>query len=232
VKDCRGWLVDGTSALLHLSRTQLSSEPYLNTSLFNIEDFRYADPKAGAFGAKRALLDPKNRELCIFEDSKTTTELRIKVEGASEKEVLKVTRRWTYEDLVQQTYHILEQIEDRQIQIMASPTIGLHFTPQEKLLGFGFMDIVDGQNILLPRVATLKKSGWGWVDFTRSIKAIALLGKGFGDMIQSAEDSNKLSDDIPRSQENVKPSYNIKKKPPSLRKLHKDKIQNIQQQAI
>jgi hypothetical protein len=192
VKDRRGWLVDGTSALLHLSLTQLSSEPYSDMGLFDIEDFRYADPKAGAFGAKRALLDPKNRELCIFEDSKTTTELKISTEGASEQEVRKVTSRWTYEDLVRQAYHILEQIEDRQLQMMASPTIDLHFTPREKLLGFGFMDIVDGQNILLPRVATLKKSGWGWVDFTRSIKAIALLGKGFRDMIQPAEGANKL----------------------------------------
>jgi hypothetical protein len=96
---------------------------------------------------------------------------------------------------VQQTYHILEQIEDRQLQMMTSPNIGLHLMPREKLLGFGFMDIGDGQNILLPRVATLKKSGWGWVDFTRSIKAIALLGKGFGDMIQPAGESNKLCKD-------------------------------------
>lgn len=192
VKDRRSWLVDGASALLHLTRTQLSSEPYASTGLLDIGKFRYADPKAGASGAKQALLDPQNREICIFEDSKTTTELKITVEGATEQETRKVTNRWTYGDLVQQTYHILEQIEDRQIQMLASPSINLHVSPREKLLGYGFMDIVDGRNILLPRVATLKRSGWGWVDFTRSIKAIALLGKGFGDMIAPTGETTRL----------------------------------------
>ncbi|KAE9374285.1 hypothetical protein N431DRAFT_556628 [Stipitochalara longipes BDJ] len=192
VKDRRGWLVDGTSALLHLSRTKLSSSPYSDSRLFKLENFQHADPKAGLSGARKALLDPRNRELLLFEDSKTTTELKINTDGTSEQQMRKVTERWTYEDLVKETYHILEQIQDRQGQVINSPAIGLPFPGREKLLGFGFMDIVDGQNILLPRVATLKKSGWGWVDFTRSMNAIALLGKGFGDMIQPAEGSNKL----------------------------------------
>jgi hypothetical protein len=192
VKDRRGWLVDGASALLHLSRTQLSSSPYSESRLFNLEDFHHADPKAGPSVSRRVLLDPQNRGLLLFEDSKTTTELTTTTEGASEQRVRKTTRTWTYEDLVQQTYHILEQIEDRQLQMMSFSPIDLTLKAREKLFGFGFMDIVDGQNILLPRVATLEKSGWGWVDFIRSIKAIALLGKGFGDIIQPAENSNKL----------------------------------------
>lgn len=53
------------------------------------------------------------------------------------------------------------------------------------------MDIVDGQNNLLPRVATLRSSGRGWVDFTRSINAITLLGRGFGELIQPFKDSNE-----------------------------------------
>ncbi|KAN0096737.1 hypothetical protein V8E51_015542 [Hyaloscypha variabilis] len=189
-QDRRGWLIDGASALLHLSRTQLSSSPYSESGLFNLEDFHYADPKAGPLGAKKALLDGENRALLLFEKSKTTTEMKISIQGAVEEQVRKVTKRWMYEDLVQQTYHILEQVQDRQLQMMT--TIDMPFVAREKLLGFGFMDIVDGRSILFPRVATLKNGGRGWVDFTRSIKAIALLGSGFGDMIQPAEKANKL----------------------------------------
>ncbi|TVY57318.1 hypothetical protein LCER1_G003361 [Lachnellula cervina] len=51
---------------------------------------------------------------------------------------------------------------------------------------------INGHNDLLPRVAILKSSGRGWVDFTRSIRAIILLGKGFGEIIKPSKDSNKL----------------------------------------
>src|SRR6266536_4767958 len=137
-------------------------------------------------------MDPKNRELLIFEDDEILTESKSSIGGATEQQVRKTTRRWTYRDLVRQTYHILEQIHDYQVKIMTSSALGIRFTDRDKLIGFGFMDIVDGQNDLHPRVATLKPSGRGWVDFTRSIRAITLLGKGFGDIIRPAKDSNKL----------------------------------------
>jgi hypothetical protein len=132
-----------------------------------LEDFQHADPRGGLFAAKRALLNSKNRSLLLSED-------------------------WTYQDLVESTYHILEQIQDNQVRMMSTSAINLRFTPRDKLLGFGFRDIVKGQNILYPRVATLKPSGRGWVDFTRGINAITLIGKGFGELIRPAKDSNTL----------------------------------------
>src|SRR5580700_10714662 len=48
VGDRRGWLVDGASALLHLTRTQLALSPYSDSDLFKIEDFHHADPIGGA----------------------------------------------------------------------------------------------------------------------------------------------------------------------------------------
>jgi hypothetical protein len=188
VRDRRGWLVDGTSALLHLTRTQLSSSPYSESEFFDLDDFRYANPQDGASGAKKALLDPRNRKLILLQDTKTSIVRTTSKEGVSEI-LREETTRWTYEDLVQETYHILEQIEDRQAN---SPSMGLGFMAREKLLGFGFMDIVNGQNILLPRVAKLNKGGWGWVDFIRSTNTITLLGKGFGELIRSAQESNQL----------------------------------------
>ena len=188
----RGWLVDGVNALLHLTRTQLSSSPYSESKLLKIEDFNYGDPLGGASAAKNTLLDQTNRDLLLFETTEVCTESKASVGAVAGEQIRKITKRWTYEDLVQQTYHLLEQIEDYQVKMMSSATIGLRFTDREKLIGFGFMDIVDGQNILLPRVATLKRSGRGWVDFIRSIQAVTLLGKGFGELIRPTKSSNKL----------------------------------------
>ncbi|KAG0645258.1 hypothetical protein D0Z07_8889 [Hyphodiscus hymeniophilus] len=142
VQDRRGWMVDGASALLHLTRTQLTSSPYSDSEVLKIEEFDHANPRDGSSAAKKTLLSPKNRGLLLSED-------------------------WTYQDLVESTYHILEQIQDNQGHC-------------------------EGQNILYPRVATLKASGRGWVDLIRSINAITLIGKGFGEIIRPAQDSNKL----------------------------------------
>ncbi|TVY48628.1 hypothetical protein LOCC1_G003111 [Lachnellula occidentalis] len=191
-KDRRGWLVDSASALLHLTRTQLSSSPYSDSDLFRLEDFNHADPTNGVHAAKKALMDSKNRNIVIFEDVETSTESKASSGIAGSEQVRKKATRWTYEDLVRQTYHTLEQIHDYQTKMMASPALGLRFTDREKLIGFGFKGIVDGHNDLLPRVAILKASGRGWVDFTRSIRAIILLGKGFGEIIKPSKDSNTL----------------------------------------
>jgi hypothetical protein len=145
----------------------------------------------GASGAKKPLLDPRNRKLMLLQDTKISTVRKTSKEGISEI-LREETTRWTYEDLVQETYHILEQIEDRQTQMIISPSMGLGFMARGELLGFGFMDIVNGQNILRPRVAKLNKSGWGWVDFIRSTHTITLLGKGFGELIRQAQELNQL----------------------------------------
>jgi len=191
IKDRRGWLVDGPSALLHIVRTQLSSSPYRSSPLFQIEDFRHADPRNGADAAQLALTDARNMEMAIFEDVERWSEST--AAGQAEKEdSKKKTTKWRFRDLVRQTWHILEQIHDHQTKMLSSPGMGLRFTDRDKLEGFGFMDIVSGQNPLRPRVSVLKSSGRGWVDFTRSIGAISLLGRGFGDLIIPALDANKL----------------------------------------
>ena len=191
VRDRRGWLVDGASALLHIVRTQLSSSPYCSSPLFKLENFRHADSKNGADAAQIALTDVRNMEIVIFEDVEIWSELTI-TGSAKEEETKQKTKKWCFQDLVRQTWHILEQIHDHQTRIWASPGIGLRFTDRDKLEGFGFMDIVSGQNPLRPRVSILKPSGRGWVDFTRSIGAINLLGRGFGELIKPAQHCDNL----------------------------------------
>jgi hypothetical protein len=190
--DRRGWLIDGSSALLHITRTQLGSSPYSESDLFDIDKFKHANPTGGALAAKKVLLDSGNRALVIFEEVETSVESKAGIGEGAAAEIKTKTTRWTYQDLVRQTYHILEQIHDYETKIMTSQSSCLRFTDREKLTGFAFMDIVDVQNDLRPRMATLKPSGRGWVDLTRSIRAITLLGKGFGEIIKPSINSNPL----------------------------------------
>jgi hypothetical protein len=190
--DRRGWLVDGASALLHITRTQLCSSPYSDSELFEIDNFQHADPRGGLKASRKALMDSGNRSLVIFEEVETSVESKAGVGEEGKAEVKTKTTRWTYQDLVRQTYHILEQLHDYEARMSTSPAISLRFTDREKLTGFAFMDIVDGQNDLRPRAVILKSSGRGWVDFTRSIRAFSLFAKGFGDIIRPSCEANQL----------------------------------------
>jgi hypothetical protein len=148
------------SATLNIARTQLSSSPYCSSPLFKIEAFHHADPKNGADAAQVALTDVKNREIVIFEDVEYWSELTA-AEQVKKEETKRKTRKWCFQDLLRQTWHILQQIHDHQTRMLTSPGIGLRFTDRDKLEGFGFMDIVMGQNPLRPRVSYLKLSGRG-----------------------------------------------------------------------
>ncbi|MCJ1466973.1 hypothetical protein MMC07_005595 [Pseudocyphellaria aurata] len=194
IEDCRGWLVDGASALLHLTRSQLSCLSYC--AKVKLSGFHHADLQGGADAAMAVLMDPGNRQLVITEEIDTWEEETTSERGGIEKhETKKKITNWCFEKLVRQTWSILEQIHDHQIRLLASPGIGLRGTDRDKLEGFGFQDIVMGENPLRPRVAILKSSGRGWVDFIKGVCAITLLGRGFGELIRptDAESDNLCS---------------------------------------
>lgn len=180
-KDRTGWLVDGASALLHLSRAKLSQKPYKSSCLLKLDQFLHADPHGGADAAEVALRQSRNLDLPIFETSETWTETHDQADTRTPATKRKTTT-WRFRDLVRETWHILEQVHDSQNK--SSPNIELRGTCRDKLEGFEFMDIVKEKSPLVPKVAVLEASGKGWVDFTRSIRATNLLGQGFGQLIR------------------------------------------------
>lgn len=199
MRDRRGWLVDGASALLHLTCTQLSTVWSYKSQLFKLEDFHYADLSSDSSAAASALLDPHNRKLPIFEEVETWKEVTTTLgdpamnsNSVRKEEHKEKKTEWCYQDLVRQTYHILELMHDYQVKALTSPVTNLRLTDRDKLEGFAFMDIVDSTSAIRPRVAILNPSGKGWVDFTRSICAVTLLAKGFGELIKVASNSNRL----------------------------------------
>lgn len=56
--------------------------------------------------------------------------------------------------------------------------------PRRHLEGWDFKHLVTDGDPLFARVAALNAMGKGWVDFIRSIHAVALLGRGFGELIR------------------------------------------------
>jgi nucleoside phosphorylase len=57
---------------------------------------------------------------------------------------------------------------------------------RQYLEGWDFKDMATFEDPLYPRVCQLGAKGKSWVDFTRSICAVTLFGRGFGEIIQPA----------------------------------------------
>ncbi|KAH6869157.1 hypothetical protein B0T10DRAFT_418901 [Thelonectria olida] len=165
-KDKRGWLANGTSALLHLVRTSLdhySKDDFSDSFLF--DPSRMKDPSEHKpNSASRILSNLNNRELVIYP-------------GRSERGY------YLFEDLVEQHYSILEQIMDHHRNVAGQNGVNLKLRVRKHLEGWDFVELATDHDPC-PRVATLQALGYGWVDFIRSIGAITLFGCGFGDIIR------------------------------------------------
>lgn len=190
--------VDGASALLHLACTRLSRHP---SSFFDPEEFKFAVPGQRSSAAMAALLDPANRMLVLDEDIELSGVITITTEedpvtGATstsrKREEKHTIKRTLFQDLVQEFYYKLECLHERENTCLASSSYQLRGTDRERLEGFAYMDLVDGPKVILPRELYLKPSGAGWVAFTKSIRAVTLLARGFGDIIRPTEDSDKV----------------------------------------
>jgi hypothetical protein len=196
VEDRRGWLVDGASAVLHLSRTQLSHHysPHSGNPNLNLEEFHHANSAGGAETAVFALINDLNLNLVIDVDPPEISTEETTRDGRTTQEVRKIVKKVLFHQLAKRNLNLFELMGDYQKMLMESEGINLRGTDREKLEGWDFLDLVSGESSLKPRVTYLKSSGRGWVDFTRRIHTINLLGRGFGPLIQPADDAFVLCD--------------------------------------
>lgn len=104
--------------------------------------------------------------------------------------VLNHTRRIKYyyfKDRVLDIYYIMEKIVDHLNDLRSENGVGFRFrgTPRNLLQGFDFQDLATCDTPLKPHAVKLKlhDSGRGWTDLARSLQAITLFGKGFGELI-------------------------------------------------
>ncbi|KAK6497564.1 hypothetical protein TWF481_011971 [Arthrobotrys musiformis] len=171
-EDKRGWLINGSSALLHLVRRSLNYESTDEfSSEFCFEEGCIKEPieKHKASSAIKVFLSEDN--------------MKQKIYPKGEEDFFRV------KDRVEELYDILEQTIDHQIFITERGFMNPKLRARKYLEGWDFNDLATLQDPIYPRVATLQTIGKGWVDFTRSINAVTLFGRGFGEIIKPTDAS-------------------------------------------
>lgn len=93
----------------------------------------------------------------------------------------------TVEDRVMELFESLEKLIDYEAHGKASAK-GVNMKPRIRshLQGWDFRDAATNRDPLYLRVATPPSSGRTWVNFVTSIRAVTLLGRGFGQLIKPA----------------------------------------------
>jgi hypothetical protein len=201
----RGWLVNGTSALLHLVRAWLSfaaKDKFSSRFLFDPAKLMNGINHHNPDSAIDVLINASNMALPIypgsnelFEEEETKWKMGEGSTHSAEQnweqnteaeESLTLKRKKGYilfENLVQHHISIMHQIFEHQRDKAGENGIKIKRHVRTYLEGWDFLDLATDCEPR-PRVATLNAMGYGWVDFIRSIGAITLLGCGFGDIIQ------------------------------------------------
>ncbi|ETS73860.1 hypothetical protein PFICI_14806 [Pestalotiopsis fici W106-1] len=200
VGDRRAWLVDGTSALLHLVRASLkhdASDPFKSLLLYDPQAFQEAqEHQSGKTASIHVLTNPHNLGLPLY--SKPVTSREETILGTSRAAQHVTTQTQTYycfRDRVQGISDVLEQIMAHQADESTQDGIGfrLKTSARRQLEGFDFMDVATDEDPFWPRMTTLRATGRGWVDFTRAIHAITLFGTGFGELVQPIQSEGTKS---------------------------------------
>ncbi len=164
--DKRGWLINGTSALLHVVRASLdhdSRDKFKSAFVFKSEDLQESPTPFTADSATDVLINPDNMKLKLYPEK----------EGYL-----------TLESRIDHFYNILEKLIDHQADIAGYCGINIVNQPRRNLEGWDFTDLATNHDPLHPRVATIEPSGKGWIDLTRAVQAVTLVGRGFGEIIR------------------------------------------------
>ncbi|RBQ80959.1 hypothetical protein FVER14953_10655 [Fusarium verticillioides] len=162
----RGWLTNGTSALLHVVRASLaydSTDKFQSAFIFKAEELQESMKPFTADSAIDVLINPKNLALKLY----------------PEKDGFIVLG-----DRIDQYYNLLEKMLDHQTDITRRHTGSLDKMPRKDLEGWDFEDLSANRDPLHSRLVTLEPAGKGWVDLTRDLQAVTLTGSGFGELIR------------------------------------------------
>ncbi|KAF2186242.1 hypothetical protein K469DRAFT_687236 [Zopfia rhizophila CBS 207.26] len=195
VDEKRAWMVNGATALLHIVRASLHDTltgKFKSHSIFKPEDLKEAAVQHTSDSAIDVLTCRSNMELEIARDKDEIWTETTKSEDGSEHRVTKRKEKSVYfQDIVDQKWHILEQILDQQSKKITNG-VKMGIPGRQYLEGFDFTDVATRIQDLHPKATVLQARGKAWVDFTRSVSAITLFGRGFGELIRPAKESNKL----------------------------------------
>jgi hypothetical protein len=92
---------------------------------------------------------------------------------------------WRFKDLVVLNCNYMLKILEHQSRPLSG--LDVQFTDRDLLEGWSFWDIVKQRDKMEPRIVYLQQSGRGWSNYSRRVRAIKLVGPGFGDLIRPAD---------------------------------------------
>jgi hypothetical protein len=179
VEDHRVWLVDGASALLHLTRISLHMDATDQESPYDwVFDKTQLDDKwtgrCGRVAAIETLKCWKHREAPIYVKKRCIRDGQTVLQFA------------TLEDRVNQILEWLEVIIDRDKYLASESGIKIRQTlDQHKCTtGFDILDLLKPLGPVGTRSAPMSRSGHGWADMLPVIGATTIFGAGFGELIR------------------------------------------------
>ncbi|KAK6335930.1 hypothetical protein TWF730_003305 [Orbilia blumenaviensis] len=164
-QDKRGWLVNGTSALLHLLRKSLESD------------------RLGDFGSQFCFKKEHMQE--ALETHKPDSAIDVLLNKTNLKQEIYPEKEGYFcvEDRLEELYDTLDKMVEHQDNI-AEQDADLRIRAQEYLEGWDFNHLATVQDIIHPRVAGIRETGTNWVHFVQAIHAVVLFGRGFGEIIK------------------------------------------------
>ncbi|KAH8172227.1 Pfs domain protein [Sarocladium implicatum] len=163
--DRRGWLVNGTSALLHIVRSSLAhnrADKFKAAFMFRPQDIQESGTPGTVDSAIDVLINPANLALKLYQEKDGHLLLQSRIDHY---------------------YNILEKLIDHQADIAGEDGSKLADHPRRWLEGWDFKDLATSRDPLYPRVTTLSGRGKAWVDLIRALHAVTLFGRGFGQLI-------------------------------------------------
>jgi len=192
----RGWLLNGIGALLHLLRGSLEysrTDKFKSTFLFDFAKFKDSQGLEHD-SAVGVLLEHENRRLAIYPSkeeihTKTTT----KEDGTTETVTKMNTTFIRLENKVEELYECLEKMVEHKSQIENTNGINAKIRVRRHLEGWEFRDLATNRDPFYLHVATLPSKAFSWVELTRSIQAVTLFGRGFGELLAPATESGQTA---------------------------------------
>lgn len=190
VDDKRGWMLNGSNALLHLLRGSLEhsrTDSFCSQFLFDFSKLKQGP-------AIDVLVDQEHRRLPVSPSKEETyTETTISSLGTTETVTKTKTTITMLGNKVEELYEYLEKMIDHKSQVENPRCYNTKVRLRRHLEGWDFRDLSAGRDPFYLRVATLPASPFSWVEMTRAAQAITVFGKRFGELVTPSMGSTKFA---------------------------------------
>ncbi|KAL4909723.1 hypothetical protein BDW74DRAFT_173217 [Aspergillus multicolor] len=184
ISDCRAWLVDGVSALLHLVRISLHLDGTDPESPYDwvFDSSRLKDTWTGSCIGRLAAL----KTLTCWDNLRLPVYVKDNIAQGNQQPELQFS---TFGDRVKKVLHSLEILLDRRVEAASQDGIKISqsLNPHKGIVGFDILDVINPLGPIHTRIKHLPSRTHGWTDFTQSTGVTTIFGSGFGDLIRPTD---------------------------------------------